>query len=233
MNASPLHEFGPGLWVVEGPTVSFFGFPYPTRMALIALPDGLFVWSPVALTPSLRREVDARGHVRRIVSPNRLHYLFLGEWKTAYPDARLYAPPGLRRKRKDLAFDADLEDAPDPAWAAEIDQVLVRGSFALTEIVFFHRASGTAIVGDLIQSLPRDWFHGWRGWLARRGGIVAPDIGTPSDWRSSFLNRAAARAALVRILAWPIERVLIAHGASAGSDGAAFMRRGLAWLRPP
>ena len=62
---------------------------------------------------------------------------------------------------------------------------------------------------------------------------MAPDLGTPRDWRSSFLDRDAARAALARILAWPIERVLIAHGTSACTDGAAFMRRGLAWLRPP
>ena len=228
-----LHPFAPGLYVAEGPTVSFFSFAYPTRMAIVILPDGLFAWSPIALTPELRREVDALGEVRWLVSPNKLHHLFLGEWKAAYPRARLYAPPGLRRKRKDLAFDADLGDAPDPAWAAEIDQVVVHGSFYLTKAIFFHRASGTAIVGDLIQSFPRDWFHGWRGVLARWGGIVAPSVGPPSDWRSSFLNRRAARAALARILAWPIERVLIAHGTPATSDGAAFIRRGFAWLMPP
>jgi hypothetical protein len=225
-----LRAFAPGIHVAEGPTVSFFGFPYPTRMAVITLPAGLFVWSPIALTPALRGEVDALGKIRWLVSPNKLHHLFLGAWKAAYPGALLYAPPGLRRKRKDLAFDADLADAPDRAWAIEIDQVLVRGSFYLTEAVFFHRASGTAIVGDLIQSFPRDWFHGWRGVLARLGGIVAPDIGAPSDWRSTFLNRRAARAAVARILAWPIERVLIAHGPPACTDGAAFMRRGFAWL---
>ncbi len=44
----PLEEFAPGLWVAEGPVVSFYGFPYPTRMALIRLSDGgLFVWSPI------------------------------------------------------------------------------------------------------------------------------------------------------------------------------------------
>jgi hypothetical protein len=229
---SALRPFAPGIHLADGPAVSFFGFPYPTRMAVIALADGLFVWSPIALTQALRREVDALGGVRWLVSPNKLHHLFLGAWKAAYPNARLYAPPGLRRKRRDLAFDADLGDAPDLAWAAGIDQVLVRGSFYLTEAVFFHRASGTAIVGDLIQSFPPDWFRGWRGVIARLGGIVAPNLGPPSDWRSSFLNRRAARAAAERILAWPIERVLIAHGAPAATDGAAFMRRGLAWLRP-
>lgn len=228
-----LREFAPDLWIAEGPVVLFFaGFRYPTRMAVIRLRDGLFVWSPVALSPALRHAVDALGTVRWLVPPNKLHHLFVAEWKSAYPDARLYAPPGLRRKRRDLAFDADLGDAPDPAWAQEVDQVLMRGSFALSEEVFFHRASRTALFADLIQNFPSDWFRGWRGVVARFGGIVAPNPGIPGDWRASFLDRAAARAALDRILAWPIERVLIAHGEPATADGAAFVRRSFAWLHP-
>ena len=112
--------------------------------------------------------------VRCLVSPNLLHHLFLAEWKAAYPDARLFAPPGLRKRRKDLAFDGDLEDAPDPHWAADIDQVLVRGSFAMTEAVFFHRASAAAIFADLIQNFPRDWFKGWRAPVARLAGSSRP-----------------------------------------------------------
>jgi hypothetical protein len=65
--------------------------------------------------------------------------LYLAEWKAAYPQARLFAPPGLRRRRRDLPFDADLADAPNRGWAGDIDQVLFAGSFAMTEVVFFHR----------------------------------------------------------------------------------------------
>jgi Domain of unknown function (DUF4336) len=228
-----LQEFGPEIWVAEGPVVPFYGFPYPTRMAAIRLSDGgLFVWSPVALSPALRREIDQLGPVRHLVSPNRLHHLFLGEWKAAYPDARLYAPPGLRRKCKDLAFDAELADRPEPGWAADIDQVMMRGSLAMTEVVFFHRASRTALFADLIENFRPDWFKGWRGLVARLDGIVAPNPGAPREWRASFVGRRAAQAALERIFAWPIERVLIAHGEPAATDGAAFVRHAFAWLRP-
>ena len=34
-----LEELGPELWVAEGGVVSFFGFDYPTRMAVVRL-DG-------------------------------------------------------------------------------------------------------------------------------------------------------------------------------------------------
>ncbi len=226
-----LREFKPAIWIGEGPVVSFFGFPYPTRMVLIRLADGgLFVWSPVALNPALRREVDELGAVRCIVSPNRLHHLFLAEWNAAYPRARLYGLPGLRRNRKDIVFDAELGDRPAPEWAAEIDQVVLRGG-ALDEVEFFHRVSGTAIIGDFVQNLPRDWFKGWRGVLARLDGICAPHPGAPRELRASFFHRRPARAALERILAWPIEGVVIAHGEPVTTEGARFVRQAFAWLR--
>jgi hypothetical protein len=226
-----LQQLGPEIWVADGPVTSFRGFPYPTRMAVIRLSDGdLFVWSPVALSESLRVSIDALGPIRHLVSPNSLHHLFLGEWRSAYPAARLHASPGLRRKRKDLTFDAELGDAPEPAWAIDVDQVVLHGSFALTEVVFFHRGSHTALFADLIQNFPRDWFKGWRGVVARFGGIIAPNPGAPRDWRASFLNRRAARAALDQVLAWPIEQVVIAHGELPTADGAAFVRRAFAWL---
>jgi len=230
MNEVGLREFGPGLWISEGPTVSFHGFRYPTRMAVIRLSSGeLFVWSPVALSKALKKEVDALGPVQFVVSPNRLHHLYLGEWKSAYPSARLYASPGLRAKRKDLSFDGDLNDLPEPEWAADIDQVPVHGS-VLTEVEFFHRASRTALFTDLLQNFPPGWFKGWRGVVARLDGICAPNPGAPREWRAAFLNRGAARASLHAILAWPIERVLMAHGDPVVADGSAFVRRSFGWL---
>ena len=230
MTETPLKEFAPGIWIADGPPVPFFTFPYPTRMALIRLADrGLFAWSPIALSPDLKAHVDALGPVRCLVSPNRLHHLFLGQWKSAYPQAKLYASPGLSRKRRDLAFDGELGEAPEPEWAADVDQVPVRGSF-LTEVEFFHRLSRTAIFTDLLQNLPRDWAPGWRGVVARLDGVCAPNPGAPREWRASFLNHRAARASLERILAWPIERVVIAHGEPVTTDGTAFVRSAFGWL---
>ena len=65
----------------------------------------LFIWSPVALTDGLRAATDALGEVRYLVAPNSLHHVFIADWKRAYPDAQTYAAPGLREKRKDMAFD--------------------------------------------------------------------------------------------------------------------------------
>jgi hypothetical protein len=199
-------------------------------MAVIRLGDGgLFLWSPIALTPSLQATVEALGTVRYLVAPNKLHHLFLGEWKAAYPWARMYAPPGLARRRRDLAFDERLEDAPPALWRAEIDQTFIKGSFALTEAAFFHRASRTVLITDLIQCFPPDWFKGWRRWVARRAGIVGPKPGTPIDFRTSFTNRRAFRESVDRMLAWKPERLIVAHGPLVEHDAAGYIRQALDW----
>lgn len=120
-----LELFGPSIYVAYGPSVSFFGFPYPTRMVVIQFADGnLWVWSPVALTTELASAVDSLGRVRYIVSPNKIHHLFLPEWAEHWPDARIYASPGLIRRKPAMHFDAELGDKPESEWAMDIDQVI-------------------------------------------------------------------------------------------------------------
>lgn len=217
--------------MANGPTVSFYGFPYPTRMAAAKLSDNtVWVWSPVALTEELASAVDAIGPVRYIVSPNKIHHLFLSEWVERWPDARLYAPPGLAQKRADLHFDAELADEPDSAWAADIDQAIFRGSFAMEEVAFFHRASRTAIIGDLVQRFPESSISGWRGLLMRLDGLVGEHGSTPREWRASLVRRGAARRARDRVLGWKAERPLIAHGQCSQSKATAILTEALGWL---
>ncbi len=226
-----LEPFGPSLYVANGPTVSFFGFPYPTRMAVVRLSDGnLWVWSPVSLTEGLASALEAIGPVRYILSPNKIHHLFLSEWAEHWPDARLYAPPGLARKKPDLHLDAELGDEPDAGWAADIDQVIFHGSFAMEEVVFFHRASRTAIICDLIQRHPESKMLGWKGKLMRLDGLVGEHGSTPREWRATFLHRGPARAARDKVLGWKAERLLIAHGECVQTEATSIIAAALSWI---
>ncbi len=174
--------------------------------------------------------MDAIGDVRYIVAPNSLHHLFLAQWKRVYPAARLYAPSGLRKRRADIGFDADLDDVPCPEWAGEIDQVLMRGNLITTEVVFFHMKSGTVLFTDLLQQLPSSLFSGWRAIVAKLDLMTGPEPSVPRKFRVAFTNRRAARAALTRIFAWPAEKVLMAHGTPVKQDAPAFLHRAFGWL---
>lgn len=220
------------LWTADGPDVRFLGlFPYPTRMAVVRLRGGdLWVWSPIALDDALAQDVAVLGPVRHLVSPNKLHHLSLGAWQRRFPEARLYASPGLARKRPDLAFDAELSDAPESAWAEDIDQVIFRGSFFMDEVVFFHRASRTTLVTDLVQRLDPRETRGWRGLLMRLDGLVGESGSTPREWRASFWNRRAGRAARDAALAWNPQRLVVAHGMGVEKDARDVLARALAWL---
>lgn len=226
-----LASFGQNLYLADGPTVSFYGFPYPTRMALVRLSTGkVWVWSPIALTPEMAGAVEAIGSVAYIVSPNKLHHLFLPAWRNRWPDARLYAPPGLARKIKQLHFDAELDEEKDEPWKAEIDQVVFRGSIAMDEVVFFHRASRTAIFGDLIQRFPEAYAKGWKGLMLRLDGLVGRHGSTPREWRLSFLSRDGARAARRTVLGWNPQRLVIAHGECATIGATEIIRDALSWI---
>ena len=226
-----LEAFGPSLYAADGPPVSFLGFPYPTRMAVAQLSDGsAWIWSPVALTEELASAVESIGPVCHIVSPNKLHHLFIGDWAKRWPDVRLYAPPGLARKKPELRFHAKLGDEPHPAWAADIDQAVFQGSIAMEEVVFFHRPSRTVIIGDLVQRFPEGEISGWRGMLMRLDGLVGERGSTPREWRASFLRRGPARAARDKVLGWKAERLLIAHGDCSQSDATAILTKALGWI---
>lgn len=226
-----VEEFAPFLYVADGPVVSFYGFPYPTRIALVRLSDGsVWIWSPVALTKELCKFVDDLGPVRHIVSPNKIHHLFLAEWAERWPEARLYAPPGLAKRRPDLRFDVELGDEPDPAWASDIDQVIFRGSLAMEEVAFFHRESRTALICDLIQRHPEAAMTGWKGTLMRLDGLVGERGSTPREWRASFLRRSKARAAREKVLGWNPERLLIAHGECAQTNASKIIQDALSWI---
>lgn len=225
------------LWVAEGDVVSFFGFPYPTRGVIARLDaDRLWVWSPIRLDEDLRAEIDELGEVAHLVSPNKLHHVFLAAWKSAYPAAKLWGPSSTVKRFRDLEFAEALADSPPPEWGPDIDQAWFRGSFAMDEIVFLHRPSRTAIVADLIQAFDDEFIERrWPWWgrpLARLDGIVAAHPGAPREWRLSFIDRAPARAARAKTLIWDCERVVIAHGRWARSEGREFLAQGLAWLGP-
>jgi len=225
-----LSPFGPGIWIADGAEAEVLGFAYPTRMAVVRLADGgVLLWSPVALTEALRGEVSTLGPVREIVAPTASHHLWLGEWQAAFPGARLHGAPGLARKRSDLSFDSELGDAPDPSWAGVLDQVVI-GNRIAPEVVFFHRESATAIFTDLLQCIPPATYSGWRATVARLDRMVGPKPQVPRKFRLALAGRRDAAAALREVLGWPVERVLMAHGAPVVAGGAAVLRKAFGWL---
>lgn len=216
------------LWVAGSP-LRFIGLEIGARMTVVRLPDSkLLLHSPIAATAELVSKVKALGSVAYIVAPNRLHHLFVAEWQRACPEAALYVAPGLDIKRADLAIERVLGSEPEPGWRGVLDQLLVAGFPLANEVVFFHRPSATLIATDLAFNfgssspfLTRLFFR-----LGGTYGRLSPSLLE----RILVRDRAAFRQSLERILEWPFERVVVAHGDVSEMGGREELIRGYSWL---
>lgn len=221
-----LTRFAEDVWV-EPRLAKFWGVETGTRMTLVRLSDGgLFVHSPVALDAQTRAEVDTLGPVRAVVSPSIFHHLHVGDWLAAYPDAVYAACPGLEWKRPDLPFTCVLGDQPHPVWARDLEQVYFSARRE-NEVVFFHTQTRTLICCDALLNLSG---HGpaktrAAAWLM---GNKAPGIGHLE--RFMIRDRKLARRQADRILAWDIDKIVLAHGGLIERDGREVMRRAYDWL---
>jgi hypothetical protein len=242
MTYPPLNTLKPvaeNVWIVDGPMIRF-GMPWPkmpfsTRMTIIRIRNGdLFIHSPTPLTDGLKAEVGQIGRVRHIVGPNRIHYWWIPEWRTAFSKADIWLAPRIREQAGDrLDFDApELANETGYPWDEQIKTLPVEGSF-MTEVEFFHPASRTLILTDLIENFEsKKLGWPWR-WLARAGGVVDPDGRMPRDMRLTFSRqRPQLKAAIEKMIAWNPERIIIAHGRWYDRNGAAELKRAFRWLHP-
>ena len=231
-----MNEFAPNVWIADGPVVDFYGFAYPTRMVVIRLNSGCsWIWSPVQINDALADEVEAKaGPVKYIISPNKIHHLFLKQWSEKYPDAKVYSPPGLEeRKVADIRFDATFgADETEPLFHDEIDSVIVQGSYFMEEVEFFHKASKTVIICDLIQRHPDEAMTGFKGMLMRLNGLVGNNGSCPREWRFSFwpFGKEKARKARDIILSWKADKLIVAHGTCVEEGASAVIERALSWI---
>ncbi len=223
-----LQQLHADLWIADSP-LRFLGFEVGARMTIVRLSGSkLLLHSPIEATPELVREVRALGTVAYIIAPNRLHHLFVGEWQLIFPEASTFVAPGLDTKRDDLVITGVLDDEPEPGWQGVIDQVLVVGFPFASETVFFHRPSATLIVTDLAFNVGASSPPLTR--LAFRLGGTYGRLSPTLLERILVRDRVAFRQSLKRILEWPFERIVVAHGEVSEKGGRDELVRGYAWL---
>jgi hypothetical protein len=232
-----LKLIAPDVWLVDGPEIRFgylgLELPFPTRMTVVRLAGGeLFVHSPVAFSAELAAELEVLGPVRHLIAPNTLHYWWIPEWKVRFPDARVFAAPGLDRKAKrQIPIDFTLGVEAAPEWRGQLEQVTCSGD-VMNEVDFFHCASRTLILTDLIENFEPERIHSRAlRVLVRLAGAADPNGSAPLDMRWSFhRQRETLRVAVERMLAWQPERVVLAHGRWYSDNATAELRRAFHWV---
>ena len=221
-----LTPFADEVWI-EAREARFLGLETGTRMTVVRLSaGGLFIHSPVALDDATRRAVDDLGEVRAVVAPSVFHHLHVGNWMRAYPGALFGACPGLEWKRPDLPFSCVVADQPNDVWARDLAQVYFSARRE-NEVVFFHTKSRTMICSDALINLSGHASATTRV-VAQIMGNRAPGLGWPE--RFMIRDRRLARRQADRILAWDIDKIVLAHGHVIDRNGREVVRRAYAWL---
>jgi Domain of unknown function (DUF4336) len=235
----PLNTLKPvadNVWIVDGPIIGFglpwLKMPFPTRMTVIRLAGGkLFIHSPTQLTPELQGEIEAVGTPSWIIGPNRIHYWWIPDWHRAFPAAEIWLAPRIREQAKGrIDFpSADLAGTGEHPWDREIATLPIEGSY-MTEVEFFHRASKTLILTDLIENFEPAKLSGFfMRFLTWAGSVQDPDGQMPRDMRFTF-SRSELKPAVERMIGWDPQRVILAHGRWYASNGVHELRRAFRWL---
>ena len=173
-------------------------------------------------------------NIKHVVSPNKIHHLFLKEWQDVYPEAVFYAPPGLEKRKvaNGIRFDHTLQNGMTTEFESQV-KFQVFDASVMQEVEFYHVKSKTAIFGDLIQRFPEQKLHGVKGWLMKVDGMAGPNGSAPREWRLTFMfGKKKARAAKAVVVdEWKPEQLIIAHG-DCVSDGTAtaVIEKALKWM---
>lgn len=247
MNAGPEADVGyppfdvlkpvaDNVWIIDSAPLRMMGLWLPVRMTVIRLGSGeLWLHSPTRFDETLRDAIETLGPIRHLVAPNIAHWSFLKEWQRHCPDASTWAAPNLRQraqvKKAGVRIDRDLEEDMPDQWAGDIEQTIVPGGGGFREVAFFHKPTRTLVLTDLIVNLEPDKLPLATRAFAKLTGTLAPDGKAPAYLRLIIrMRHKEAAAAASRLVAWAPERVIFAHGRWIERDGAAALRRSLAWL---
>lgn len=216
------------IWLMPYP-VSLGGARFEARMTIVRLGDGsLVVHSPGPLDAGVRDWMLTLGRVAVILAPGNFHHLHVAACQRAFPDAETWICPGVERRDRALRFDGVLGEQLPAPMRAEFEQVFVRGRL-MAEVALLHRPTRTLLLVDLVERFGDHTPN--VNWMLRTSmklfGMWNRPTLAPEYRIAGWKDRAAARTALERILAWDFERVVIAHGDPVECDAKAVLRQ--AW----
>ena len=217
-------------WIVEGPELPFLGLMVGTRMTIVRLGDELWIHSSVSISDEMAGEVERLGKLRYIIAPNKYHHVLLSEWRDRYPEAELYASPGLKAKRPDVAFDSELLATGTYSWSGAIAHTIFGPSRLFDEVVFFHRSSGTLILTDLIINAKTDGYNLFQRLFSAFDGLSYPNGGTPRLYRWSIKSKKSAKEVYQTMIDWAPSKVIISHGEWFRRDGLSEVKKRFSWV---
>ncbi|KAI1825871.1 hypothetical protein F4861DRAFT_500158 [Xylaria intraflava] len=250
----------PNVVTVSVPFLRFEKIPIGGRATIIKLTSGaIAVFSPVALTDEVKAKVaELGGEVGYLIAGDIEHHIFLTQWKTEYPAAKLIGPKGLPEKRKamndpligkeDFDFIYDETNAHSAAisdeFAADFEVEFV-ADHQSKEIVLFYKPEKVLIEADLMFNLPPTEQYSKVPDSEKKGGGLLKKIfyalnstAGPAKGHKRLLwyaisngtkNRAGFNESIKRIHSWDWNTLIPCHGDSIEGTGKEIFSKIFDW----
>jgi hypothetical protein len=213
----PLDPIADGLWCVNGhfDTPLFRG---SARMSVVCGPEGLVLYSPVALEPEDRQALAAIAPVAAIVAPNLYHHRFLRAAAEAFPAARVFVPEGLEAKIGPVPRAETMTRASPPMLPGGIESFIL-DRHAVRETVLFHRASRTLVTSDLLYNYQPEHNRGEKAFFRLMGCYGAPKV--VFYHRFAIRDKAVVHELVAQVRDWAPRRIVMSHGRIVEGEDAA------------
>lgn len=203
-----LEQIADNIWSVPAPLRIFGVIALNTRMTIVCFANNeLWLHSPIPISNELKKEIDTLGTVTYLVAPSCLHHMFVGGWKEAYPNAKIYAARGLQKKRPDLNIETIFREPTEQHWE-EIEQYTIEGMPIVNEVLFFHKPSQTLIVTDFVFYMPN--VSGFTAFYAYINGFYSK-ITSPIIFKLAIKQKEDFRKSLVRVRHWQPKHISMCH----------------------
>ncbi|KAJ7652238.1 hypothetical protein B0H17DRAFT_1022336 [Mycena rosella] len=215
-----IRQVTPEITIFSRPFARFSILPFGGRSTAVRLSTGdVWVLASTPLTHDTKAAIDRLGPVKWIMAGDAVHHMFLGQFKAEYPEAKVIGVQALIQKKKAEGIELDGAYGADPAdtnygFEDEISACYFSG-FANKDVAWFHTASKTLIVADLLFNLP-----GTEQYSKSKSSAKVPIFGKLDPWGSVHKRfvwgEGKDKAAMARdartVLGWAPERIIMCHG---------------------
>ncbi|KAF8886143.1 hypothetical protein BD779DRAFT_1531145 [Infundibulicybe gibba] len=228
-----IREVAKDVWTFSRPFARFGWFPIGGRSTAVKLRDGgVWVLASTPLNDETKKTLDRMGPVKYIIGADAEHTMFLGEFKKAYPNAKLIAPQAAIDLVKDTSFSFDGAWGKDPAstrygFEDDIKAIFFSG-FKNKDVAFLHSTSKTLIQADLLFNLPATEQYS----KSTTKPTHIPFVGglSPTSWLhprilwNLGIDKDAMRRDAKAVADWDFKRIIPCHGDVIEKDAHAAWR---------
>jgi len=209
------------IWTWTQPQ-KFFGLELGARMTAVDI-DGqgtLLIHSPIRPTEAIIGDLKSKGRVAYVVAPNKWHHLYVGDFKNAFPEARIFCAPGLDKKRPDFQFERVITGEQNFPWNPYLSHALIEGAPMFNEVAFFHARSRSLILTDTALHICENSPLVTKIFFALAG--TYKKFGLSALEKKMFIqDRELFTRSMGEIAKWNFDRIVVSHGKVVETDGKA------------